>query len=49
MRDTVDQVVADAYLLEWLVEAEEADDAVDIHGEHWAIRLHRRRVPTAPC
>ena len=49
VRNAVDQVIAEPRLLKRLVEAEEADDAVDVDGEHGSIRLHARRVPTAPC
>ena len=37
VRDPVDQVEAAGHLVERAVEAEEADDAVDVEGEYRAV------------
>jgi small subunit ribosomal protein S12 len=40
VRDAVDEVKAARRLADRSLEAEEADDAVDVEGEHWEVPLH---------
>ena len=47
MRDAVDEVKAPADLVERALEAEQADHAVDIDGEHGSLRRRHRGVSVA--